>query len=101
MSERRAEKSRGPCTIDGIVDTGTIGLGFANVMGMVLGNQTGAFGLELMNAPGTGLGKTGGSMGMVLVCTEWTGVGSGLLGVMGLKPISASTSAAQSNDVGF
>jgi hypothetical protein len=61
MSKQRAEKSRGPCTIDGIVDTGTIGLGFANVMGMVSGNQTGVFELGLLSVLGTcsGLGTMG------------------------------------------
>ena len=38
MSERRAEKSRGPCTINGVDTVRVIGSGFANATGMGLSN---------------------------------------------------------------
>jgi len=95
MSERRAEKSCGPCTINGVDNTGAIGLGFANAVAMGSGNLTGAFGLGLTGALGTGscLGRTVvGSTGTVVACMKWTGVG---LGLAGLRPRVSSTSAAR------
>jgi hypothetical protein len=61
VPERRAEKSHGLCTMDGVNDTGAIGPGFANVVDLVLGNPTDMFGLGLKSGPGigSGLGKTG------------------------------------------
>ena len=52
MSERRAEKSRGPCTIDGVDAVGAIGSGFANAAAMGSGNLTGVLGLGLTGAQG-------------------------------------------------
>jgi hypothetical protein len=59
MSERRAEKSHGPCTINRVDDTGAIGLGFMNVAAMGSGNPTGAFRLGLTGAMRLGLTGTG------------------------------------------
>ena len=62
MPERRAEKSQGPCIVDGAVDMGAIG---------------------------SGLGKMGaGSEGTVLVSTDWTGAGS--VGTLGMQLVGAA-----------
>jgi hypothetical protein len=48
VPERRAEKSRSPCTIGGMVDTGTISLGFVNAVGTGSGSKgTGTVGVGL------------------------------------------------------
>jgi hypothetical protein len=90
VPERRAEKSHGPCTMDGVNNTGAIGLGFTNVVDLVLGNPTGVFGLGLKSAPGIGLGlgNTGAgstdSLGTGAMTVLTRMVGASLVSALGL-----------------
>jgi hypothetical protein len=52
VSEQRAEKSRGPCMIDGVDAAGAIGSGFTNAAAMGSGNLTGMLGLGLTGVQG-------------------------------------------------
>jgi hypothetical protein len=82
LSERRAEKSRGPCTIGEVDAVGVIGSGFTNKMGTgLLTKSASVIGLGPLGAikPGTGsgLGTTGaGSTGTMLIGMEAAGMRS-------------------------